>query len=161
MYVFGSNISKKVKGVQKYRDVLKYMTAMREMEASYIIFGMENQTDIHYAMLVKIWSMMHCSMLDRYQKYLLFIWKNRDMKQWAVLSFSPDSREEISCSQWLLWWYILEQPHRTALCLCMKCFLCGMIQYWDMHRITGYICWIPAEYPRMTSKSLHQACGKC
>jgi hypothetical protein len=54
MYVFGSNISKKVKGVQKYRDVLKYMTAMREMEASYIIFGMENQTDIHYAMLVKI-----------------------------------------------------------------------------------------------------------
>lgn len=53
MYVFGSDTSKKVKGVQKYRDVLKYMTVMRGTEASYIIFGMENQTDIHYAMPVK------------------------------------------------------------------------------------------------------------
>ena len=53
MYVFGSDTSKNVKGVQKYRDVLKYMTVMRGKEASYIIFGVENQTDIHYAMPVK------------------------------------------------------------------------------------------------------------
>ena len=32
MYVFGSDTSENVKGVQKYRDVLKYMTVMRGKE---------------------------------------------------------------------------------------------------------------------------------
>jgi len=39
--------------VQKYRDVLKSMVVMRDARASYILLGIENQTDIHYAMPVR------------------------------------------------------------------------------------------------------------
>lgn len=39
--------------VQKYRDVLKSTVVMRNSEASYILLGIENQTDIHYAMPVR------------------------------------------------------------------------------------------------------------
>ena len=36
--------------VQKLRDVLKYVTAMEDDEAAYLILGIENQTEVHYAM---------------------------------------------------------------------------------------------------------------
>lgn len=39
--------------VQKYRDVLKSTVVMRDAKASYILLGVENQTDIHYAMPVR------------------------------------------------------------------------------------------------------------
>ena len=38
---------------QKYRDVLKLLTAMRDHEAIYAMLGVENQTKVHYAMPVK------------------------------------------------------------------------------------------------------------
>ena len=41
------------KAVQKYRDVLKSTVVMRDVRASYILLGIENQTDIHYAMPVR------------------------------------------------------------------------------------------------------------
>lgn len=41
------------KAVQKYRDVLKSTVVMRDARASYILLGIENQTDIHYAMPVR------------------------------------------------------------------------------------------------------------
>lgn len=53
MYTFGKDMSKKATGVQKFRDVLKYITVMSGEKASYILLGLENQTDIHYAMPVK------------------------------------------------------------------------------------------------------------
>ena len=40
--------------VQKYRDVLKQAVIMEDGNAAYtLIFGIENQTDIHYAMPVR------------------------------------------------------------------------------------------------------------
>ena len=38
--------------VQKYRDVLKSAFIKQDGEAAYILLGIENQTDIHYAMPV-------------------------------------------------------------------------------------------------------------
>lgn len=53
MYIFGGGIPKRGTGVQKYRDILKYVTVMSGAKAAYILLGVENQTDIHYAMPVK------------------------------------------------------------------------------------------------------------
>ena len=39
--------------VQKYRDVLKSAVIMQNNDISYVIFGVENQTDVHYAMPVR------------------------------------------------------------------------------------------------------------
>ena len=39
--------------VQKYRDALKLYTAMVDGRAAYYLFGVENQSDVHYAMPVK------------------------------------------------------------------------------------------------------------
>ncbi len=44
----------KTKGtVQKFRDGLKYLTAMEDGNAAYLVLGIENQSDVHYAMAVK------------------------------------------------------------------------------------------------------------
>lgn len=43
----------KAEPVQKFRDVLKMATAMADENAAYLILGIENQTDIHYAMPVR------------------------------------------------------------------------------------------------------------
>jgi hypothetical protein len=39
--------------VQKFRDGLKYLTAMEDDNAAYLLLGIENQSEIHYAMAVK------------------------------------------------------------------------------------------------------------
>ena len=39
--------------VQKYRDVLKSTVIMQDTTASYILLGIEDQTDVHYAMPVR------------------------------------------------------------------------------------------------------------
>lgn len=39
--------------VQKYRDILKRTVVMHNDKASYILLGIENQTEIHYAMPVR------------------------------------------------------------------------------------------------------------
>ncbi|MCR5111385.1 MAG: Rpn family recombination-promoting nuclease/putative transposase [Ruminococcus sp.] len=44
--------SKKVP-IQRYRDVLKMVTAMEDDRAAYLLLGIENQSDIHYAMPIR------------------------------------------------------------------------------------------------------------
>ena len=44
---------KNVKTVVKYRDLLKLAVLMEDMEATYLIVGIEEQTKIHYAMPVR------------------------------------------------------------------------------------------------------------
>lgn len=39
--------------VQKYRDLLKTATIMEDGEAAYVLLGIENQTEVHYAMPVR------------------------------------------------------------------------------------------------------------
>ena len=41
------------KMVQKYRDLLKTATIMEDGEATYVLLGIENQTEVHYAMPVR------------------------------------------------------------------------------------------------------------
>lgn len=47
------NVEQPDDSVQKYRDILKSAVIMQEEEAAYILLGIENQTDIHYAMPVR------------------------------------------------------------------------------------------------------------
>ncbi len=44
---------KQAQAVQKYRDILKMTTVMTDDKAAYVLFGVEAQTDIHYAMPVR------------------------------------------------------------------------------------------------------------
>ena len=39
--------------IQKYRDILKTVTVMRDGKAAYLLLGIENQSQIHYAMPVR------------------------------------------------------------------------------------------------------------
>ncbi len=39
--------------IQKYRDIMKMVTIMEDDEAAYLLLGIENQSEIHYAMLVR------------------------------------------------------------------------------------------------------------
>ncbi len=48
------------KPVQKYRDVIKYVTAMADDTTAYLLLGIENQANIHYAMPVR--NMLYDSM---------------------------------------------------------------------------------------------------
>lgn len=52
-FVQEENGTRKEEAVQKYRDVLKSAVIKRDNEATYILLGIENQTDIHYAMPVR------------------------------------------------------------------------------------------------------------
>lgn len=46
---------------QKYRDVMKSLTAMQDEHAAYLLLGIENQSDVHYAIPVKnlVYDAMH------------------------------------------------------------------------------------------------------
>ena len=52
-FALGENENQTEDVVQKYRDVLKSAVIMQDAEASYILLGVENQTEIHYAMPVR------------------------------------------------------------------------------------------------------------
>ena len=43
----------KNESVQKYRDILKAAVIMEDENADYLLLGIENQTEIHYAMPVR------------------------------------------------------------------------------------------------------------
>lgn len=48
-----TSFAKNLPSVNKQRDVLKYITAKAAGNAAYLIIGIENQSDIHYAMPVR------------------------------------------------------------------------------------------------------------
>lgn len=67
--------------VQKYRDILKSAVVMQEDEAAYILLGIENQTDIHYAMPVR--NMIYDALqygkqvADTAANHRIFFWRRR------------------------------------------------------------------------------------
>lgn len=63
--------------VQKYRDVLKSTVIMQDAKASYILLGVENQTDVHYAMPVRNISSME-NKFQRLQKSIRIKVTERD-----------------------------------------------------------------------------------
>ena len=70
--------SKKVTMIQKYRDVLKKCVLMKSKKMYYLYMGIENQTEIHYAMPVK--NMLYDSLLYSQQVEALAKY-NRDNKE--------------------------------------------------------------------------------
>ena len=44
---------KKTDAVQRYRDLLKFVVIKQDERTSYVLLGIENQTDVHYAMPVR------------------------------------------------------------------------------------------------------------
>lgn len=67
----------KIHPVQKFRDNLKYLAAMQYDHTTYLLLGMENQSEIHYAMPVKVMvydSLQYASQVDaagrRYRRHL-------------------------------------------------------------------------------------------
>ena len=69
---------KKVETIQKYRDVLKKCVLMKSKKMYYLYMGIENQTEIHYAMPVK--NMLYDSLLYSQQVEALARY-NRDNKE--------------------------------------------------------------------------------
>jgi hypothetical protein len=55
LFVVGEDVTgKEIKeGVQKYRDILKHCIIKKSSKQTYVIVGVENQTEINYAMPVK------------------------------------------------------------------------------------------------------------
>ena len=51
--------------IHKQRDVLKYLSAMTTDNVAYLILGIENQSDIHYAMPVR--NMLYDALQYEYQ----------------------------------------------------------------------------------------------
>ncbi len=49
----GKKVEQDLEAVQKYRDILKRAIIKQDGNACYILLGIENQTDIHYAMPVR------------------------------------------------------------------------------------------------------------
>ena len=49
----GTNEKELGEVIQKYRDVLKAAVIMQDEKASYLLLGIENQTEVHYAMPVR------------------------------------------------------------------------------------------------------------
>ena len=56
---------KTVKAVQKHRDVLKYLSGMADENTAYVIYGLELQSGIHYAMPVR--NMLYDALQYTYQ----------------------------------------------------------------------------------------------
>ncbi len=48
-----SKVSEKTDAVQRYRDLLKSAVIKQDDRTSYVLLGIENQTDVHYAMPVR------------------------------------------------------------------------------------------------------------
>lgn len=70
--------SKKETTIQKYRDVLKKCVLMKSKKMYYLYMGIENQTEIHYAMPVR--NMLYDSLLYSQQVEALARY-NRDNKE--------------------------------------------------------------------------------
>ena len=53
VFIDSEKDGKKAESTQKYRDVFKSLVIKRDSKTSYFLLGIENQSDIHYAMPVK------------------------------------------------------------------------------------------------------------
>ena len=60
---------KKTDAVQRYRDLLKFAVIKQDERTSYVLLGIENQTDVHYAMPVRNAIYDACNMADRWRIY--------------------------------------------------------------------------------------------
>ena len=105
--------------VQKYRDVLKSAVIKQDGEAAYILLGIENQTDIHYAMPVR--NIIYDAL--QYGKQVADIaakHRTDGSKGHTGVSTCPASIRTIRSHLSLPWCCTLERTSGMARCLCMK-----------------------------------------
>lgn len=90
------DIAEKSVSIQKYRDVLKQVIIRKDSKAIYVIIGMENQTDIHYAMPVK--NFFYDAM--RYAKQVQMAAQKHKLERRS----HPQSKKNVSKAEFLSGW---------------------------------------------------------
>ncbi len=83
------NINAKSEIFQKYRDVFKLYAAKRDKNATYLLWGIENQTEINYAMPVR--NMLYDA--ATYSKQIAEVAKSHRKKGKTKSGMNPDSGE--------------------------------------------------------------------
>lgn len=105
--------------VQKYRDVLKSAVIKQDGEAAYILLGIENQTDIHYAMPVR--NIIYDAL--QYGKQVADIAAKHHTdgsKGHSRVSTCPASIRMIKSHRSLHWYCTLGRTSGMARCLSMR-----------------------------------------
>ena len=72
--------------IQKFRDVMKLWTVMSNSDATYMLLGVENQTNVHYAMTIRNMlydALNYASQVEELGK------KHRELKDAKILPASP------------------------------------------------------------------------
>lgn len=92
------NNASESKPVQKYRDLLKSAAIMEDGEAAYVLLGIENQTEVHYAMPVRNMLDMSNPIFEKYaQDYKLHIISPQQIADDELEKFHSSLREVIGC----------------------------------------------------------------
>ena len=110
----------KNESVQKYRDILKAAVIMEDENADYLLLGIENQTEIHYAMPVR--NMIYDALQYGNQVAAIAAQnvKEKKRKHPHAQNFCQASTKQTNSGQSSLLCFILERIHGMALLLCMK-----------------------------------------
>ena len=106
--------------IQKFRDILKGCIAKEYKNTLYVLFGVENQSHIHYAMPVKYENKIQ--ILKKLQK-----------------NFYRDGIQMIALSQLLLLLYILAMTDGMRQKAFRRCFLRQMNPLKNFFQITNFI----------------------
>ena len=83
---------------QKYRDILKSAAIMEDGHTAYILLGIENQTEVHYAMPARNMLDMSNPIFEKYaQDYKLHIISPQQIADDELEKFHSSLREVIGC----------------------------------------------------------------
>lgn len=84
--------------LNEYRDLLKSAAIMEDGEAAYVLLGIENQTEVHYAMPVRNMLDMSNPIFEKYaQDYKLHIISPQQIADDELEKFHSSLREVIGC----------------------------------------------------------------
>ena len=87
-----------VEAHQKYRDILKSAAIMEDGHTAYILLGIENQTEVHYAMPARNMLDMSNPIFEKYaQDYKLHIISPQQIADDELEKFHSSLREVIGC----------------------------------------------------------------
>lgn len=84
--------------LNEYRALLKSATIMEDGEAAYVLLGIENQTEVHYAMPARNMLDMSNPIFEKYaQDYKLHIISPQQIADDELEKFHSSLREVIGC----------------------------------------------------------------
>ena len=112
--------------VQKYRDVLKSTVIMQDAKASYILLGVENQTDVHYAMPVR--NIIYDAL--QYGKQVSEVAKkHKNQSDGKQQSIAPMVRKDTAGESTCLGSIRMIKSHRSLHWYCTSAQTSGMVRY--------------------------------